>query len=190
MAVKIFYDKDADLGRLDGKTVAVIGYGSQGHAHSLNLRDSGVNVVIRRVAAAHAGGGTSLLDVDHLFASGGAGTPPLPGHRLFHEHVHLTFEGNLALAAAVAEHLAPRLPETIRALRAPGHPPAPEAIAERLALTPFDRLELAGDILRITSRPPFTGQLGHEADLERRRRQIAELRRGLHAAAWRDAEAL
>ncbi len=46
MAVKIFYDKDADLGRLDGKTVAVLGYGSQGHAHSLNLRDSGVRVVV------------------------------------------------------------------------------------------------------------------------------------------------
>ena len=46
MAVSIYYDKDADLGRLDGKTVAVIGYGSQGHAHSLNLRDSGVNVVV------------------------------------------------------------------------------------------------------------------------------------------------
>ncbi len=46
MAVKIFYDKDADLGRLDGKTVAVVGYGSQGHAHALNLRDSGVNVVV------------------------------------------------------------------------------------------------------------------------------------------------
>jgi len=46
MAVRIFYDKDADLGRLDGKTVAVIGYGSQGHAHSLNLRDSGVEVVV------------------------------------------------------------------------------------------------------------------------------------------------
>ena len=46
MAVKIFYDKDADLGRLDGKTVAIVGYGSQGHAHALNLRDSGVNVVV------------------------------------------------------------------------------------------------------------------------------------------------
>ncbi len=46
MAVRVFYDKDADLGRLDGKTVAVIGYGSQGHAHALNLRDSGVNVVV------------------------------------------------------------------------------------------------------------------------------------------------
>jgi ketol-acid reductoisomerase len=46
MALNIFYDKDADLARLEGKTVAVIGYGSQGHAHSLNLRDSGVSVVV------------------------------------------------------------------------------------------------------------------------------------------------
>jgi ketol-acid reductoisomerase len=42
----IYYDKDASLAPLSGKTVAVIGYGSQGHAHALNLRDSGVNVVV------------------------------------------------------------------------------------------------------------------------------------------------
>jgi ketol-acid reductoisomerase len=46
MGLEIYYDKDADLGRLDGKTVAVMGYGSQGHAHSLNLRASGVDVVV------------------------------------------------------------------------------------------------------------------------------------------------
>src|SRR5438270_8646968 len=42
----MFYDEDADLELLDGKTVAIIGYGSQGHAHSLNLRDSGIAVVV------------------------------------------------------------------------------------------------------------------------------------------------
>ena len=42
----ISYDKDADLGKLDGKTVAILGYGSQGHAHALNLKDSGVDVVV------------------------------------------------------------------------------------------------------------------------------------------------
>jgi ketol-acid reductoisomerase len=46
MALDIYYDKDADLSRLEGKTVAIIGYGSQGHAHALNLRDSGVEVVV------------------------------------------------------------------------------------------------------------------------------------------------
>lgn len=44
--VKMYYDKDADLRLLAKKTVAIIGYGSQGHAQALNLRDSGVNVVV------------------------------------------------------------------------------------------------------------------------------------------------
>ncbi|MCK9514583.1 MAG: ketol-acid reductoisomerase [Ottowia sp.] len=43
--MKVFYDKDCDLSLIKGKTVAIIGYGSQGHAHALNLNDSGVNVV-------------------------------------------------------------------------------------------------------------------------------------------------
>ncbi|MBX5468470.1 MAG: ketol-acid reductoisomerase [Thermoleophilaceae bacterium] len=42
----MIYDSDADLGKLSGKTVAILGYGSQGHAHALNLRDSGVDVVV------------------------------------------------------------------------------------------------------------------------------------------------
>jgi ketol-acid reductoisomerase len=42
----MYYDNDADLNLLDGKTVAILGYGSQGHAHSLNLKDSGVDVVV------------------------------------------------------------------------------------------------------------------------------------------------
>jgi ketol-acid reductoisomerase len=43
---KVHYDKSADLARLNGKTVAIIGYGSQGHAHALNLHDSGVKVLV------------------------------------------------------------------------------------------------------------------------------------------------
>ena len=44
--MKVFYDKDCDLSLIKGKTVAIIGYGSQGHAHAQNLNDSGVNVVV------------------------------------------------------------------------------------------------------------------------------------------------
>ena len=43
---RIFYQQDCDLSKLEGKTVAIIGYGSQGHAHALNLKESGVNVVV------------------------------------------------------------------------------------------------------------------------------------------------
>ena len=44
--VKMFYDKDAKMSALKGKTVAILGYGSQGHAHAQNLRDSGVKVIV------------------------------------------------------------------------------------------------------------------------------------------------
>lgn len=44
--VKMYYEKDCDLNKLNGKTIAIVGYGSQGHAHALNLRDSGCNVIV------------------------------------------------------------------------------------------------------------------------------------------------
>lgn len=43
---RIFYENDCNIGQLDGKTIAIIGYGSQGHAHALNLKESGCNVII------------------------------------------------------------------------------------------------------------------------------------------------
>ena len=43
---RMYYDADANLDLLNGKTVAIIGYGSQGHAHALNLKESGVNVIV------------------------------------------------------------------------------------------------------------------------------------------------
>lgn len=59
---RMYYDSDANLDLLTGKTVAIIGYGSQGHAHALNLKDSGVNVIVglypgsKSVAKAEAAG--------------------------------------------------------------------------------------------------------------------------------------
>ena len=52
----MFYDDDADLTLLDGKTVAIIGFGSQGHAHAQNLKDSGVNVVVGLREGSRVGG--------------------------------------------------------------------------------------------------------------------------------------
>ena len=44
--MKVYYDKDADLALIKSKKIAIIGYGSQGHAHALNLHDSGMQVVV------------------------------------------------------------------------------------------------------------------------------------------------
>jgi ketol-acid reductoisomerase len=63
MAATIYYDKDADLDAFKGKNVAIIGYGSQGHAQAQNLRDSGVNVVIGQ----RPGGKNFDLAISHGF---------------------------------------------------------------------------------------------------------------------------
>ncbi len=64
MPVTVYYEKDASLDPLKGKTIAVLGYGSQGHAHSLNLRDSGLKVVV----AERAGTKNFELAKQHGFA--------------------------------------------------------------------------------------------------------------------------
>jgi ketol-acid reductoisomerase len=71
----IYYDADADLAHLEGKTIAILGYGSQGHAHALNLRDSGCQVVVglRPGSASRAeaeGEGLTVLDVAEAASQG------------------------------------------------------------------------------------------------------------------------
>src|SRR5919206_2787938 len=66
--LNIYYDKDADLKHLRGKTIAIVGYGSQGHAHALNLKESGMDVVVglRPDSSSRAdaeGEGLEVLDV-------------------------------------------------------------------------------------------------------------------------------
>ena len=63
MTATIYYDKDADLSLLKGKTIAILGYGSQGHAHAQNLRDSGCEVIVGQ----RAGSANYDLAVSHGF---------------------------------------------------------------------------------------------------------------------------
>ncbi|MFN9720213.1 MAG: ketol-acid reductoisomerase, partial [Planctomycetota bacterium] len=63
MAVKVYYDDDADLSLLKGKTISIIGYGSQGHAQAQNLRDSGCNVLVGQ----RPGGANYDLAISHGF---------------------------------------------------------------------------------------------------------------------------
>jgi ketol-acid reductoisomerase len=68
----MLYEKDADLHLLDGKTVAVIGFGSQGHAHSQNLRDSGVKVVVAEAPGSAAWNRAAAAGFDVLTANAAA----------------------------------------------------------------------------------------------------------------------
>src|SRR4051795_12774319 len=62
--MRVYYDRDADLNLIKGKKVAVVGYGSQGHAHALNLRDSGVKDV--RVALRKSSAGVKKAEAEKL----------------------------------------------------------------------------------------------------------------------------
>ena len=63
---KIFYESDCNLGLLDGKTIAIIGYGSQGHAHALNAKESGCNVIIGLYEALNPGQKQKHRDLKYI----------------------------------------------------------------------------------------------------------------------------
>ena len=108
MALKIFYDKDADLGRLDGKTVAILGYGSQGHAHALNLKASGVDVVVGLRKDSPSVGkaersGLRVLGVSEAVAEADITMMTLPDESMgaiYREHVAPNLEAGKYLAVA------------------------------------------------------------------------------------------
>ncbi len=132
----LFYDNDADLGRLRGKTIAIIGYGSQGHAHALNLHDSGVNVIVglhegsrSREKAEQAG-----LKVYSVADAAAAGdvimilTPDTGQAQLYNEHIapHLTAGKTLMFAHGFNIRFGQIVPPegvdvTMVAPKAPGH---------------------------------------------------------------------
>ena len=108
MALKIYYDKDADLGRLDGKTVAILGYGSQGHAHAQNLKGSGVDVVVglRKDSPSCAkaeGSGLRVLEVAEAVAAADVVMMTLPDETtgaIYREHVEPNLQPGNYLAVA------------------------------------------------------------------------------------------
>ena len=63
---RIFYQEDCNLSLLDGKKIAIIGYGSQGHAHALNLKESGVNVIIGLYEVLNLGQRQKLKDLKFI----------------------------------------------------------------------------------------------------------------------------
>ncbi|HTW66831.1 MAG TPA: ketol-acid reductoisomerase [Bryobacteraceae bacterium] len=82
---KRYYEKDGNLSRFEGKTVTIIGYGSQGHAHALNLRDSGVNVTVglhagSKSAAKASAAGLKVLSVGEAIKGADVAMILVPDH--------------------------------------------------------------------------------------------------------------
>ncbi len=191
-------DRHAELHFRIGHLLLTLGQAEPATQHLTRARDldalrfradSRINDTLRGVAVENADRGVTLVDAARLFMAGGEGVPAWPGRRFFHEHVHLSFEGNLALARAVFEQVVALLPESF--VRDPSATRLEAgAMAERLAFTAFDHAELEHDILRIVSRPPFTDQVGNTGDVANRWQDLARLRSQLDRSAWEEADAL
>jgi ketol-acid reductoisomerase len=134
--MQVYYDKDADLSIVRGKKVAIIGYGSQGHAHALNLKESGVDVVVglrsnsASVAKAQAHG-LKVLDVPEAVASADIVmilTPDEFQKELYKDVIEPNIKQGAALAfahgfAIIYNQIVPRkdLDVIMIAPKAPGH---------------------------------------------------------------------
>jgi len=106
--MKVFYDKDCDLSLVKGKTVAIIGYGSQGHAHALNLHESGVKVVVglRKDGASWnkaANAGLDVKEVAEAVKAADVVMMLLPDENIaevYRKEVHANIKAGAALAFA------------------------------------------------------------------------------------------
>mgnify|MGYP000322805846 CR=1 FL=1 len=106
--MQVYYDKDADLSLIKGKTVAIIGYGSQGHAHALNLHESGVKVIVglRKGGASWnkaANAGLEVKEVAEAVKSADIVMMLLPDENIasvYNNEVHANIKAGAALAFA------------------------------------------------------------------------------------------
>ena len=106
--MRVYYDRDADLSLIQGKKVAIIGYGSQGHAHALNLRDSGVKdviVALRKLRRGEEGRGREAQGLDVADAAKWADvmmilTPDELQADIYREHLAANMKDGAALMFA------------------------------------------------------------------------------------------
>jgi len=121
--------------------------------------DHRLNQITREIAAARQNAGVVFIDAEHAIAEAADPEHGIPGSRLFHDHVHLTFDGDYALASAF-------LPAVAKALNLGEsaqnqHLPTRTQCAEALGLSAWDELGLATAIARSTAKAPFLDQLDH-----------------------------
>ena len=143
----MYYDNDADPAALAGQTVAIIGYGSQGHAHALNLHEIGVDVVVglapgSKSRALAADAGLRVTDVADAVKAADVDHDPRPGHR---PEGRLRRGDRAEPAGRPPPDVRPRLQHPLRADRSARHrrrrdgraqgpgPPAPHASTRRAA---------------------------------------------------------
>ena len=192
----------ADLPFRMGECLLQAGRGTEAREHFELARDldvlrfradSRINPIIREVAAQRKPAGVRLVDAERTLAESDPNAVDPAAGKLFYEHVHLTFDGNFALAQAMLDQVRSALPQ-LAALPKPGTVPSRQRCAQLLALTPWDEYQLTADMVEMTSKAPFTNQSDHklrQAAACRRRDDLRKLAATPEAeqAAWQTYEA-
>jgi tetratricopeptide (TPR) repeat protein len=127
--------------------------------------DSRLNDLIRQTVSSNGSPRVVLADAERSLAE--QSPDGLPGNDLFYEHVHLTFDGNYLLARALAPEVESLLPDNLVAqARASQSWPSEADCARRLAWSDWDQQQALAEILSRLGKPPFTGQLNHQAQVQ------------------------
>jgi tetratricopeptide (TPR) repeat protein len=136
--------------------------------------DSRLNDLIRQTVSKDNNQRVVLADAEQAFAEESANG--LPGDNLFYDHVHLTFDGNYLLARTLAPRVESLLPGKVTAQVASSQPwPSEADCARRLAWTAWDKQASLAEVYSRLGKPPFTGQLNHDEQVQRLRIALNKL---------------
>ena len=137
--------------------------------------DTRINRIIREAGGQYNNKSVYLVDAEREFASSDLSPHELPGRELFHEHVHMTPEGNYLLAKTTFKQITALLPDSVRKGVPATDAPSQDRCFELVALTDWDRLQMHQSISSQLQRAPFFDQIGAADQRGRRVKRLAEL---------------
>jgi tetratricopeptide (TPR) repeat protein len=147
--------------------------------------DAELNRIVREAGVRLAAHRVTMVDAEQ--ALGALAADGLPGHDLFLDHVHLTFDGNYQLARLLADQVLPRLPPDLQ--QTSGLQWASQATVEqRLGLTDWNRVRVYESMLQRFLDAPYTNQINQTDRLTLYARRVKELRESLHPRRYLETE--
>ncbi len=144
--------------------------------------DSRLNDIITRVATEYGTKGVALVRTDQAFADCEYGDGGIPGHKLFLDHVHPTFEGNYVMARTFFRQLTSTLAPQLGKAKS-DEPLSVKACAAAIAYTEYDDLNVRAAMVRMLGGPPFLDQADHERQQAALEAQIRKRQQAFDAGA-------
>ena len=175
---------------LDGIADAQRQFAAARDLDTLRFRcDSRLNSLIRQTVSSYGNPQVVLADAEQTFTE--RSSDGLPGDDLFYDHVHLTFSGNYLLASTLAPKLENLFPKEIVASIPANQPwPSEADCARRLAWSNWDKQKAFADMFSRLTKPPFTSQINHDAQVQRLKNSLHELTLAIQSPGIKAAQNL